>query len=156
MTDVVDSETRSRMMSAIRGKNTSPELAVRRYLHARGFRFRLHRRDLPGNPDLVLPKYRLVIFVHGCFWHRHEGCFYATSPATRKDFWRRKLDGNVERDRRQQAELIETGWRVLVIWECGLKHQLHEIGAVEILIKSTNAIEEWPARPPRVRSTTGR
>ncbi|WP_064701333.1 very short patch repair endonuclease [Halomonas caseinilytica] len=154
--DIVDAKTRSRMMSAIRGKNTSPELAVRRYLHARGFRYRLHRRDLPGNPDLVLPKYRLVIFVHGCFWHRHEGCFYATSPATRKDFWRRKLDGNVERDRRQQAELIEASWRVLVIWECGLKHLLHEIDAIETLVKNTATLEEWPVRPPRTRSTAGR
>ena len=141
------------MMSAIKGKNTSPELAVRRYLHARGFRYRLHRKDLPGKPDLVLTKYRLAIFVHGCFWHRHEGCFYATSPATRKDFWREKLDDNVARDKRQQAELIGGGWRVLVIWECGLKHQLESIGAIEGLITGESAYNEWPPHPPRVRET---
>ncbi|PMR78515.1 very short patch repair endonuclease [Halomonas urumqiensis] len=143
-------------MSRIRGQDTNPEMAVRRYLHACGFRFRLHRKDLPGKPDLVLTKHRLVIFVHGCFWHRHEGCFYATSPATRKDFWRRKLIGNVERDRRQQAELIEAGWRVLVIWECGLKHQLSEIDAIGTLTKNTDTFGEWPATPPRVRSTKGK
>lgn len=139
-------------MSAIKGKNTSPELAVRRYLHARGFRFRLHRRDLPGKPDLVLPKYRLVIFVHGCFWHRHEGCFYATSPATRKDFWKRKLDGNVARDKQQQAEFVDSGWRVMVIWECGLKHQLNGIEEIEETIVGNIRKSEWPNTPPRVRA----
>lgn len=153
MTDIVDSQTRSRMMSSIRGKNTSPELCVRRYLHARGFRYRLHRRDLPGKPDLVLPKHWLTIFVHGCFWHRHEGCFYATSPATRKTFWREKLDGNAVRDKRQQGELISRGWRVLVIWECGLKHKLDDIQAIEDKITAPDVLDEWPERPPRVRHT---
>lgn len=151
MTDIVDSKTRSRMMSSIRGSNTGPELSVRRYLHARGFRYRLHRQDFPGKPDLVLPKHRLVIFVHGCFWHRHEGCFYATSPATRKDFWRKKLEGNTARDKRQQGELISSGWRVLVIWECGLKHQFDDIQTIEDKITAPEVLDEWPEHPPRIR-----
>lgn len=151
MTDIVDPQTRSRMMSAIQSKNTCPELAVRRYLHARGFRFRLHRKDLPGKPDLVLPKYQLAIFVQGCFWHRHQGCFYATSPATRKDFWRKKLEGNVARDKRQQEELIESCWRVFVIWECGLKHQADDIKALVPLIIGSEDCLEWPTKPPRTR-----
>lgn len=116
--DVVDKKTRSRMMSGITGKDTKPEHIVRRYLHARGFRFRLHRRDLPGKPDIVLPKYRTVVQIHGCYWHRHEGCRYATTPASNREFWERKFTANVERDRRQQQELEALGWRVLVIWEC--------------------------------------
>lgn len=149
--DIVDPQTRSQMMAAIKGKNTSPELVVRRYLHSRGFRYRLHRKELPGKPDLVFPKYRLVVFVHGCFWHRHEHCFYATSPATRKDFWRNKLDSNVARDRRQQAELIDSGWRVLVVWECGLKHKIQDIEIVENKIMGCKVINEWPEFPPRIR-----
>lgn len=149
--DIVDPQTRSQMMAAIKGKNTSPELVVRRYLHSRGFRYRLHRKELPGKPDLVFPKYRLVVFVHGCFWHRHEHCFYATSPATRKEFWRNKLDSNVARDRRQQAELIDSGWRVLVVWECGLKHKIQDIEIVENKIMDCEIIDEWPEFPPRVR-----
>ena len=98
MTDIVDQQTRSRMMSGIRGKNTKPELALRRALHARGFRFRLHSGKVHGRPDLVLPKHRAVVFVHGCFWHRHEGCRYATTPSTRPEFWRAKFDANVARD----------------------------------------------------------
>lgn len=140
-------------MSNIKGRNTSPELAVRRYLHAQGFRYRLHCKDLPGKPDLVLPKYRLVIFVHGCFWHRHEGCFYATSPATRKAFWRDKLDGNAARDRRQQGELISRGWRVLILWECGLKHRLDHLHAIVDKVGGNQVLDEWPERPPRVRHT---
>lgn len=106
------------MMSGIRGTNTRPELAVRRYLHARGFRYRLHAKDLPGKPDIVLPKYRTVVLVHGCYWHRHEGCRYATTPSTRRDFWLKKFQENVERDRRFRRKLNSLGWRVLVIWEC--------------------------------------
>ena len=139
-------------MSAIRGKNTKPERAVRGYLHARGFRYRLHRSDLPGKPDLVLPKYRLAIFVHGCFWHRHEGCFYATSPATRKNFWRDKLEGNAARDKRQQEALLQAGWRVLVIWECGLKHSYERIPEIDNLVMAVNSWAEWPQIPPRTRN----
>lgn len=118
LADVVDKATRSRMMGRIRGKNTTPELTVRRYLHSRGFRFRLHQPNLPGKPDLVFPRYRAVVFVHGCFWHRHEGCSYATTPATNRIFWLGKLEATVQRDRRQIECLKADGWRVFVIWEC--------------------------------------
>ncbi|MCY4222392.1 MAG: very short patch repair endonuclease [Thiotrichales bacterium] len=121
MTDVVDKATRSRMMAGIRGRNTLPELALRRALHARGLRYRLHVRRLPGTPDLVFPRFRAVCFVHGCFWHRHAGCPYTTSPATRPEFWQAKFAANVERDRRNQHELLEVGWRVAVVWECALR-----------------------------------
>lgn len=117
--DVVDQATRSRMMSGIRGKNTKPELIVRSFLHRAGLRFRLHAK-LPGKPDLVLPKYRTVVFVHGCFWHRHEGCRYATTPANNARFWREKFAGNVRRDARVKQELEELGWRVQAIWACQL------------------------------------
>lgn len=138
-------------MSGIRGKNTKPELAVRSYLHACGYRFRLHRKDLPGQPDLVLPKYRLVIFVHGCFWHRHSGCYYATSPATRKEFWQEKLQKNVERDARQIEQLHELGWRVLTLWECGIKHASADLPQLNDLVRSGSTRMEWPAAPPRQR-----
>lgn len=118
MTDVVDAATRSRMMSGIRGKNTKPELTVRKYLHQHGFRFRLHVRHLPGVPDLFLPKYRTVIFVHGCFWHQHDGCKDATKPMSHAEFWQKKLATNVERDANVIAALSADGWRAIVIWEC--------------------------------------
>ncbi|TAM10813.1 MAG: DNA mismatch endonuclease Vsr [Nevskiaceae bacterium] len=118
MTDVVDRATRSRMMAGIRGRDTKPELAVRRYLHARGLRYRIAPRDLPGRPDIVLPRWHAVIFVHGCFWHRHPGCQYATTPATRPEFWRAKFAANTRRDEQVRRELISGGWRVLVVWEC--------------------------------------
>jgi DNA mismatch endonuclease (patch repair protein) len=107
-------------MAAIRGSNTRPELAVRRAMHKAGLRFRLHRRDLPGTPDLVFPRYRTAVFVHGCFWHRHPRCKNARLPATNAEWWRTKLRANQGRDRRQQRELTAAGWRVLVVWECQL------------------------------------
>ncbi|WXF86266.1 DNA mismatch endonuclease Vsr [Pseudomonas syringae pv. atrofaciens] len=119
--DIVDSATRSRMMSGIRGKNTRPELLVRKFLHAHGFRFRLHRKDLPGNPDIVLPKLKTCIFVHGCFWHRHPGCRYATMPKTRPEFWTEKFSKNVARDAKSILALRQLGWRTIIIWECQLK-----------------------------------
>lgn len=121
MVDIVDASVRSKLMSGIKGKNTKPERVVRRYLHSRGFRYALHKRDLPGRPDLTLPKYRAVIFVHGCFWHMHHGCRYATLPATRPEFWLSKLQGNRERDERQVQELTRAGWRIAVVWECSLR-----------------------------------
>jgi DNA mismatch endonuclease (patch repair protein) len=105
-------------MSAIRGKDTAPELRVRRGLHALGLRYRLHRRDLPGKPDLVLPKYRAVVFVHGCFWHMHRCPFGRPKPATNTTFWEEKRSGNVARDKRNRRALEAEGWRVFVIWEC--------------------------------------
>lgn len=121
MVDVVDKATRSRMMSGIQGKNTRPELLVRKYLHGRGLRFKLHAKELPGKPDLVFPKYKTVVFVHGCFWHRHSGCKHATTPNNRKHFWTNKLSENVERDAYQIAALGGLGWRVFVVWECELR-----------------------------------
>ena len=121
MTDVFDREKRSEIMSRIRGRDTKPEMIVRRIAHALGFRFRLHHRDLPGSPDLVFPKHRAVVMVHGCFSHRHPGCKYATSPKTRVRFWEDKFEGNVVRDRRNEEVLHELGWRVMVIWECETK-----------------------------------
>lgn len=119
--DVVDAATRSRMMAGIRSRDTRPEMMVRKHLHARGFRYRLHVRTLPGSPDLVLPRYHVVIFVHGCFWHRHLGCRYATTPASNVERWRLKFDSNTERDSRQESMLRTAGWRVIVVWECELK-----------------------------------
>jgi len=120
LADVVDPATRSRMMSGIRGKNTKPELLIRKALHARGFRYRLHCKDLPGNPDLCLPKYRAVIFVHGCFWHGH-GCHLFKWPKTRPEFWREKIRRNQEVDESAITALWSAGWRVAVIWECAIK-----------------------------------
>jgi len=120
MVDVVPAGVRSRMMAGIRGKNTKPELQVRRALHAEGFRYRLHDGDLPGKPDMVLPKHRAVIFVHGCFWHGHD-CHLFRLPATRPEFWQDKIRGNVERDRKAVETLHRDGWRVGTVWECALK-----------------------------------
>lgn len=120
MVDVVDVATRSRMMSGIRGANTRPEMIVRRYLHARGLRFRLHVRDLPGRPDIVLPKHRAVVEVRGCFWHQHPGCRYAVLPKSNTRFWRTKLESNVARDKRSSRALRLLGWRVMTIWECSV------------------------------------
>lgn len=120
MVDIVEKAVRSRMMAAIRGKNTQPEMLLRRFLHANGFRYRLHVRTLPGSPDIVLPKYCLVIFVHGCFWHQHCGCKYAAKPDERSQKWEEKFTGTLERDRRHILQLQEAGWRVFTLWECGL------------------------------------
>lgn len=117
--DVVDRATRSRMMSGIRGKDTKPELVVRSILHRAGLRFRLHAK-LPGKPDLVFPKYRTAVFVHGCFWHRHEGCRFTTTPTSNAKFWEKKFADNVSRDAHVRRQLSQLGWRVLVIWSCQL------------------------------------
>lgn len=122
MVDIVDARTRSQMMSNIRGKDTKPELALRRALHARGFRFRLHVKDVPGRPDIVFPKYSAVVFVHGCFWHRHAGCRYATVPKTRAEFWKTKFAANVSRDAAVHDKLTSKGWRVATVWECALRN----------------------------------
>lgn len=123
MPDIVDAETRSRMMSGIRGKDTKPELLIRKGLHARGFRFRLHAKNVPGKPDLIFPRYRATIFVHGCFWHRHD-CHLFKMPSTGTEFWRTKLDRNRARDTEVRCALLNAGWRVLVIWECALKGKI--------------------------------
>lgn len=121
MTDIVEPHVRSRMMSGIKGKNSKPEVLVRRLLFAAGLRFRLHRRDLPGTPDIVLPGRRIAIFVHGCFWHAHSGCRYFKLPTTRPEFWSAKLQGNAERDQKSITSLMSLGWRVLCVWECATR-----------------------------------
>ncbi|TPL38891.1 very short patch repair endonuclease [Mesorhizobium sp. B2-4-6] len=120
MADIVTPEIRSQMMAGIRGKNTKPELVLRRGLHAAGFRFRLHDRSLPGNPDIVFPRYRAVLFAHGCFWHGHD-CHLFKWPSSRPDFWRTKIHRNREVDARVTASLQQAGWRQGIVWECALK-----------------------------------
>ena len=119
--DTVDSATRSKMMSAIRGKDTGPEMVVRRFLYGQGYRYRIHRKDLPGKPDIVIPRLKVCIFVHGCFWHRHPGCPFATTPKTRPEFWSEKFQKNVARDLANIDALEAAGWNVLIIWECQLR-----------------------------------
>jgi DNA mismatch endonuclease, patch repair protein len=118
--DIVDQQTRSRMMSGIRGKNTRPELVIRSGLHARGFRFRLHKASIPGKPDLVLPRFRAVVFVNGCFWHHHT-CHLFRMPSTRREFWEAKIARNVLRDIEVRRSLLEQGWRFITVWECAIK-----------------------------------
>ena len=118
MVDSLSPERRSWNMGRIRARNTRPEIIVRSLLHRMGYRFSLRRNDLPGKPDIVLPKHRTVIFVHGCFFHRHAGCSYASEPKTNAEFWRQKFEANVRRDRRNQNQLRNEGWRVIVVWEC--------------------------------------
>jgi DNA mismatch endonuclease (patch repair protein) len=139
------------MMSGIRSKDTRPEMLVRRFLHGRGLRFRLHDKNLPGTPDLVFARYRVVIFVHGCFWHRHEGCKHASYPGSNVDFWEKKFAGNIKRDRDAIAALTDRGWRVVVLWECGL----HEADITEsldwlpqVISKGINNLVEWPPFSP--------
>ena len=120
MVDIVDRATRSRMMSGIKGKDTRPELVLRKALHRLGFRYSLHSKGLPGRPDMVLSRFRAAILVHGCFWHRHEGCRFATTPASNKDFWTAKFEATVSRDARTVESLRNLGWRVAIVWECRL------------------------------------
>jgi DNA mismatch endonuclease (patch repair protein) len=110
-------------MAQIKNKNTKPEIFVRRLLHQQGYRFRLHQKNLPGTPDIILPKYKTVIFVHGCFWHRHPNCADASTPKTRTEFWQKKFAMNVERDKRNQQKLCESGWHVIIVWECEIINQ---------------------------------
>lgn len=134
------------MMSAIRGRDTKPERIVRSGLHRLGFRFRLSAGDLPGQPDVVLPKWRTVVLVHGCFWHGHEGCRYFRLPATRAGFWEQKIRGNVERDRRTVMQLRDAGWRIAVVWECALRSQ-PEASLAELadFLRSDNSFLELDA-----------
>ena len=123
--DVFSREKRSQIMSRVSGKNTKPELIVRSLLHSMGYRFRLHRSDLPGKPDITLPKYKKVIFVHGCFWHGHKDCQRSKRPITNKKFWHEKLDRNIERDKANIRNIKELGWDVLVVWTCEVKDINH-------------------------------
>lgn len=136
MTDVVDSVTRSRMMSGIRARNTKPETLIRSLLHRQGFRFRLHARNLPGKPDIVFRRHRAVIFVHGCFWHRHD-CQLFKWPRTRAEFWREKLGNNQANDHRVHNALIAAGWRVGIVWECAIRGRTKDLEGI------TRRISTW-------------
>ncbi len=142
MPDSVNTSTRSRMMAGIRGKNTRPELKVRSALHRRGFRFRLHGAGIPGRPDIVFSSRSAVIFVHGCFWHRHQGCHWCTDPEARGDFWEAKFRANVERDHRQQLALLDQGWRVGIVWECATRTKGFE-QIVEALCNWLDSRDRW-------------
>ena len=126
MADVHSKETRSYNMSRIRSKDTKPEMLVRRFLHKNGFRYRLHVKDLPGKPDIVLPKYKTVIFIHGCFWHGHEGCKYYVAPKTRTEWWLNKIQTNTANDLKAEEILISEGWKIIRVWECELKKRTLE------------------------------
>ena len=148
MADIVDKATRSRIMAAIRGQDTKPELALRKALHARGFRYRLHGKGLPGKPDLVFPKYHAVCFIHGCFWHRHQDCRYATTPKTNARFWGTKFSATVARDQRSRTRLLEAGWRVAIVWECSLRGTR--------LQATVSEIAEWLANDSPAYTTDSR
>lgn len=143
------------MMAGIRGSNTRPERMVRSALHARGLRFRLGGRGLPGRPDLVFPRFSAVVFVHGCFWHRHVGCRYATVPKTRPAFWAQKFDENVERDRRVEQQLHERGWNVHLVWECALRDDAHFEEAMDALAAALRCGAP-PHRDPHYNPVAGR
>ena len=123
MADKYTPEARSLIMSRVRSTDTKPEMVVRKWLHSQGLRFRLHRKDLPGKPDIVLPRFKTVILVNGCFWHQHQGCRKAALPASNRDFWAEKLGRNVERDNENKKKLIDLGWRIVEVWECELKQK---------------------------------
>ncbi len=127
MADVHSPAQRSFNMSRIKGKDTKPELWLRSLLHSAGFRFRLHRKDLPGRPDIVLPGSNVAVFVHGCYWHRHEGCRYTTTPSSNTQFWEKKFSRTIERDAEDIVALKDAGWKVVVVWECRLRSQLHRV-----------------------------
>ena len=135
--DSLSPEHRSWNMSRIKSRDTKPELIVRSFLHHKGYRFRLHRKDLPGKPDIVLPRFQKIIFVHGCFWHRHAGCRYAYNPKSRVEFWEKKFQQNIIRDKNVQEALVQLGWQVYVIWECETKK-------LDILEKKINLVMENP------------
>jgi DNA mismatch endonuclease (patch repair protein) len=126
MTDVHSPAVRSGNMRAIKGKNTKPEVQVRKFLFKKGFRFRLHSKEIAGRPDIVLPKYKTVIFVHGCFWHRHKNCRFATTPKSKEKFWEKKFSENMLRDEKNNYLAIKTGWHVIIIWECEVKSGSYE------------------------------
>ena len=152
MTDIVSPEVRSRMMASIKSRDTKPEMLVRRYLHGRGFRYALGKRSLPGKPDLAFRRHNAVIFVHGCYWHGHQGCRFATTPATRAEFWRAKIGANAERDVRVILELRKLDCRVAVVWECALRKRPElALRRLERFLVSNRARIEIPssAQSPR-------
>lgn len=142
MTDIYSKSKRSDIMSQISGKETKPEVLVRKYLFSKGFRFRKNVANLPGHPDIVLPKYKAAIFVHGCFWHGHSGCNKSKLPTARTEFWQKKIGRTIERDEEKIDELSILGWRVAVVWECGLKNKVLIESAITELAKWIKSIEE--------------
>lgn len=141
MIDVVDRVTRSRMMSGIRAKNTRPEMFLRKGLHARGYRYRLHLEDIPGKPDIVIPKYNALIEIYGCFWHGH-GCHYSKTPKTNTRFWNNKIIENRNRDKRNLGKQIETGWRCLVVWECAVRMTQRSPAALDVVALAAQWLEK--------------
>lgn len=137
MADIVSSEKRSKMMSGIRGKDTKPETLIRKELFRRGYRYRIHDKRITGKPDLVLPKYNVVVFVHGCYWHGHENCKLFRLPKSNTEFWAQKISGNIERDKKHITALLDDGWRVLVIWECSVK------GRIDLVTATVTLVEKW-------------
>ncbi|ATS10064.1 very short patch repair endonuclease [Porphyromonas gingivalis] len=137
MSDIYSKSKRSSIMSKISGKDTKPEILVRKYLFSKGFRFRKNVKDLPGKPDIVLSKYKTIIFINGCFWHGHENCKKATLPATNAKFWTEKISSNIDRDKRQQRELQDKGYKVLIVWQCELTADFRETTLSELLKKIT-------------------
>lgn len=160
MIDVVDRITRSRMMAGIQGKDTKPELDLRRALHRLGLRYRLHVTGLPGRPDIVLPRYHAAILVHGCFWHRHAHCTFCTTPASNKEFWKLKFGETVKRDKRNLEALLKLGWKVAVVWECSVKAEGAEAvaGRTVAWLQSGRSFKEISSRSAKARSRgiTGR
>ena len=144
MTDFLSPSERSQRMSRIRGKDTQPELALRRALHRMGFRYLLHGAGLPGKPDLVFPRYKAAIFVHGCFWHRHSGCSIATTPKSNTPFWVEKFEKNVSRDRRVIDQLKEQGWTVMVVWECQVSNSTKTQQAVQDVASKLKSLTGQP------------
>lgn len=145
MADVVSPEKRSQMMAGIRGQDTKPEITIRRLLFSKGYRFRLRRKDLPGRPDIVLPKYNAVIFVHGCFWHGHEQCNLFRMPKSKQEFWNKKISGNIIRDEIAIVKLQEDGWRVCTVWECALKGR-NRLGEDKVINSLASWIEDGGSR----------
>ena len=137
MTDVHNKQTRSFNMSRIKSKDTKPEIIVRRFLHQNGFRFKLHSEKLPGKPDIVLPKYKTIIFIHGCFWHGHKNCKYFVVPKTRTEWWLNKINKNIVNDKKNITELRKLGWRIIQIWECNIKPLKREKTLRNLFIKLT-------------------
>lgn len=145
--DIVNKKTRSSMMAKIRSQDTKPEMIARKYLHSQGFRYRLHASYLPGRPDIVLPKHKVAIFIHGCFWHQHLGCKLAYTPSSNTDMWKKKFADNNARDKRVQSALIDQDWKVIVIWECGLRgRKVHEtlLWLSETIMTTTRSWQEYP------------
>jgi len=142
--DSLAKEHRSWNMSQIKGKNTAPEMRVRKTLFRMGYRFRLHRKDLPGCPDIILPRYETIIFVHGCYWHRHQGCKNLYTPKTRIDFWTEKFAENVERDRRHERELNKLGWNVGIVWECETEDETLLIQRIENIMRDAHCGAKEP------------